>query len=75
MIYFVVPKLVVQDTWGGNHIASQKGIGLGKLKIGQSYEFSANSRIVPADLIKNIDKLPYYIGTNDIKNQKLQNPV
>lgn len=77
MIYHIIPKLVKQPTWGGDYISNAKKLDLKDIKIGQSYEFSSNSKLVPA---ANVEKLkpkdyPYYIGSNDVADETLKNKV
>ncbi|MEK7166765.1 MAG: hypothetical protein AAB874_08210 [Patescibacteria group bacterium] len=46
--YLVIPKLIIQPTWGGNYIAQVKGWDRGELatnKIGQSYELCSGSNL------------------------------
>ncbi|HNT29501.1 MAG TPA: hypothetical protein PKL83_00940 [bacterium] len=50
-LYLVVPELVEQPTWGGAYIAQFKGIDGDPLlcdqRLGQSYELSGTSRLMP----------------------------
>ncbi|MCA9385997.1 hypothetical protein KC717_05105, partial [Candidatus Dojkabacteria bacterium] len=76
MIYYVIPKLIQQPTWGGSHIPETKGLSV-KERIGQSYEFWSGSKLVPMtelDKVK-VDKMPYLIGSNDVEDEKLVNKV
>lgn len=46
--YFIVPKLIPQPTWGGNYIATYKGITnpvITTEKIGQSYELCGTTML------------------------------
>lgn len=47
--YLVIPKLIIQPTWGGQYIVASKGWetrdNLGKLRIGQSYELFSGSNL------------------------------
>ncbi|MFA5894573.1 MAG: hypothetical protein WC851_02265 [Candidatus Shapirobacteria bacterium] len=46
--YLVIPKLIKQNTWGGEYIASEKGIELlseRQIKLGQSYELFSGTKL------------------------------
>ncbi|MBP9758294.1 hypothetical protein KBD45_01255 [Candidatus Dojkabacteria bacterium] len=76
MIYFVIPQLIEQPTWGGSYIADLKGISKyfesKNTKIGQSQELSNSNFVVPAKDVEKLktDKLPFMLkrsNTNDIE--------
>jgi mannose-6-phosphate isomerase class I len=56
--YVIIPKLIVQPTWGGTYIIDLKGLGnkpfASKVKIGQSYElFSGTKLFTKADSVSD----------------------
>lgn len=73
MIYLVVPKLIIQKTWGGDYIPTRKNISLQDMPIGQSYEFYSESKIIQADSVKKLEKYPYIVGSNSPKDEKIYN--
>jgi mannose-6-phosphate isomerase class I len=81
MIYFVIPQLIEQPTWGGSYIGDSKGISkyleTKKIKVGQSYEFFSGSYVAPAkDLEKTkAEKIPFFIKRSDVKKPELINKL
>lgn len=81
MIYFVVPQLIEQPTWGGEYIAQLKGISKllesKNLRIGQSYEFFHNTYLVPAKDVEKLktEKLPFALKKSNSKDIEMVNKI
>lgn len=81
MIYFVIPELIEQPTWGGRYITDLKGISkyfdAKKIKIGQSQELSNSSFVVPAKDIEKLktEKLPFFLKKTNTKNVEFVNKI
>lgn len=81
MIYFVIPQLIEQPTWGGSYIGDSKGISkyltTKKIKVGQSYEFFSGSYIAPAKDVEKMknEKIPFYLKKAGAKKPELVNKL
>lgn len=79
MIYFVIPQLIEQPTWGGEYIADLKGItkhlNSKKINIGQSYELFHNCKLIPAKLVEKLkpEKLPFLLLKDQGKTAEFVN--
>ncbi|MBD3363390.1 hypothetical protein GF362_06760 [Candidatus Dojkabacteria bacterium] len=72
MIYYVVPELKLQPTWGGDYISNKKNLKISDSKIGQAYEFYSESKVIPAHLLKDTaaSKYPYIVIDKDNKKDE-----
>ena len=77
--FLIIPKLILQPTWGGRYIIRSKGWGdipgYSEVAIGQTYElFSGSKLLTNIDTTKSADFLPE-LGNPDTDEISNENPL
>lgn len=77
MVYFVIPKIVLDPASGGDYIPKMKNIKLKKEELVRStIEFYEDSIVVPGDKMpKAISKYPYVLAESESDKGKMNNVV